>query len=75
MPYVNSARRIGREEGREEASRKMFLLILNKHFALTNIPSNVTERIEKASEQELEQWLYKILDGKLSLTELESYSA
>ncbi len=52
----------GRQEGRQEGEASLLKRLLKRRFA--DLPSSIDQRLEQASQQELEHWADRVLDAK-----------
>ncbi len=72
MGYITNAERIGMQRGMEQGlglGKKMFLFVLQNKYFPSNIPEKVSEKVQNATQQELEHWLKEILDEKFQIAD------
>ena len=62
MTYVTSVERMGIEKGIQQGEHHLLKRQLKKRFP--NLPEWVGEKLEQASQEDLEQWADRILDAQ-----------
>ena len=73
MRYISSVERLSIEQGIKIGSKgsfqEMLLFALNNKFGAA-VSQHITERVKLASQQELKNWLEKIIRGEFELAEI-----
>lgn len=62
MGFTSTIREEGRQEGRQETQVNTLLRLLEKRFGPQ--PTTLQERLNRASTEELDAWILRVLDAE-----------